>query len=133
MVEVMGIHHLRLKPGLDRLILIVEIRQVSHQILYDEHMGKRIDLHSLGLFIDIAQACQGIGTIDIHGATAANSLTARSTESQGRILLVLNLDQSVQNHRSAVVQIDSVSGSVWLLVLFRVPSINFEVPDEWIK
>lgn len=131
MVEVVTALNLGLKPGLDRLVLLVEVGQIGHKILHHEHVRQRVDLSGLRGLVDVAQTSQGVFTIDVHGATAADTLTAGSTQGQSRILLVLNLKKNVKHHRSAIVEVDRVSGHVRLLPhLFRVPSVNFEVPAE---
>lgn len=130
-VEVMTTLNLGLKPGLDRLVLLVEVGQIGHEILHHEHVRQRVDLSGLRGLVDVAQTSQGVFTIDVHGATATDTLTAGSAQSQSRILLVLNLKKNIKHHRSAIVEVDRVSGHVRLLPhLFRVPSVNFEVPVE---
>lgn len=131
MLEVVAALHLGLQPGFNGLVLVVEVGQVGHQVLHHEHVGQRVDLSSLSRLVDVAEASKSVFTIDIHGATAANTLTAGSAESQSRILLVLNFKKSVQHHRSTIIEVDRVGGHIGLLPhLFRVPTINFEVPAK---
>ncbi len=61
-------------------------------------MGKRIDLSVLSLLpIYTAQARKSVLSIDIHSAGAANAFATRAPESEGRINLILNLDERVKN------------------------------------
>jgi hypothetical protein len=65
--------------------------------------------------------------VDVHGATAANTLTAAPAESQSGILLVLDPDKSIQDHGARLVEVDVVGlhvrllgGRVW------VPPVDLE-------
>lgn len=128
-VEVVAALHLGLQPGLDGLVLVVEVGQIGHKVLHHEHVGQGVDLGGLGGLVDVAQTSQGVFTVNVHRATAANTLTAGSAQGQGRILLVLNLKKYVKHHRSTIVEINRVSGHVRLLPHhLRVPSVNFKVP-----
>ena len=62
-----------LQPGLDRLVLLIEVREVGDQILDHVHVRQWVDLHRLRSFVDVAQTCQGVTTINIHGATATDA------------------------------------------------------------
>ena len=53
---------------------------------------------------DLGQASQTVFAIDVHGARTADTLTARSSEREGVIDLVLDLEQCVQNHRTATIR-----------------------------
>lgn len=54
-------------------------------------------------------------TINVHGAGSADSLSARATEGQGRVEFVLDLEDRVEDHRSALVHVDLVRLHVRLL------------------
>ena len=54
------------------------------------------------------KASQRIDAVNIHGATAADSLSAASSKGECRIDLVLDSNQSVQHHWPRFVQIESV-------------------------
>lgn len=71
-------------------------------------MGKRVDLGGLAIDLNFANTGQGVATSDVHGAGTANTLTARTTEGQGGINLVLDLDQGIENHGTTVVHINLV-------------------------
>lgn len=44
------------------------------------------------LSVDSAQACQRVDTVNVHRTRSTDSLSARSSECQGGIELVLDLD-----------------------------------------
>lgn len=54
-------------------------------------------------------------TVNVHGAGAADSLSARATEGQGRVEFVLDLEDRVEDHRPALVHVDLVRLHVRLL------------------
>lgn len=120
-----------LKVGLNRLVLLVEMGQVRNQITNNIHVRQRINLLGLGEGgVDAAKTGKGVVTVNVHGTGTANTFTARTSESEGGILLILNLEQSVQNHRTAVVQVDVVCLELRLLFrLIRVPSVDLELFD----
>ncbi len=59
----------------------------------------------------------------------ALTLTTRPTKGQGGILLVLDLEERIQDHRTAVVQVDGIGRQVRLLLLVGIPSVDLEVLD----
>ena len=72
-------------------------------------MGQGVDLGVLRRLVDVSQARQRVAAVDVHGAGTADALTARSAEGKGGVLLVLDLQQSIQNHGSADCTEDSSS------------------------
>lgn len=79
-------------------------------------MGQRVDLDGLGdVAVDLGDTGEGVAALDVHGARATDTLTARTAEGQGRVLLVLDFNQGVENHGTACVQIDLVGLEVGLL------------------
>ena len=105
-----------LEPRLDGPVLLVEVAHVRDEVLDDIHVRQGVDFGCLArrvagsLGLDIAQAGQGVGAVDVHGTRAADSLAAGAAEGEGRILLVLDFEEGVQNHRAAVVQVDGIGG-----------------------
>lgn len=82
---------------------------------------KRVKLRLSCGSVNSAETCQGVLSVDVHGARSANSLSARPSEGQCRVHLVLNLDDGIKNHRSALVEVDGVALKVRLLAgLVRV-------------
>ena len=82
---------------------------------------------SLGL--DVAQAGQGVGAVDVHGARAADALPAGAAEGEGRILLVLDFEERIEDHRAAIVEVDGIGGQIRLLLLVRIPAVDLEIFD----
>lgn len=105
----------RLKPRLHTLVLLVEKRQVRHKVLDDVHVRKRVDLRVRRLAVNAAKASQSVLAVNVHGATAANALTARAAERERRVFLILDLKQRIKNHRARLVQVNAVLLHVRLL------------------
>lgn len=120
-----------LQVRLDGLVLLVELGQVRHQVLDDVHVRQRVDARLLGgIRGDPAQAGQGVGSVDVHGATATDTFTATAAESQGGVHLVLDADQSVQHHGAGLVQVEGVGLHLRLLGrLVGVPAVDLELLD----
>ena len=116
---------LLLEPGLNRLVLLVEIVHVGHKILNHIHVRKRVDLdcntpngalaqysekgmvrHTWATSLDVAEARKRVAAVDVHGARATDTLAARAAEGEGGVNLVLDLDKSVQDHRAALGQVN---------------------------
>jgi len=98
-----------LKPRLYRLVLLVEEGHIGNEVLDNIHVWKRIDLAIRAwITVNPAQASQRVLPINVHCARAANTLSARTTESKGRIHLVLDLDQSVKDHRACLVEVNLI-------------------------
>lgn len=122
---------LLLNPWLDRCVLSVEEVHVRNQILNHKHMWKRVDLGALrGIRIDFTDTSQGVLPADIHRTRSADSFTATSSEGERWIHFVLDLDQRVENHSTALVEIDVelLHGRLcsWSL---RIEAVDFEGLD----
>lgn len=118
-----------LQIRLDRLVLLVEERQIRNEILDDIGVRQGVYLH-LGVVLswDTAQAREGVGAVDVHRAASANTLAARPAEGQGRVDLVLDADQGVENHRTGLVQVEGVRLHLGLLCrVLGVPPVDLEV------
>lgn len=118
-----------LQVRLDGLVLLVEVRQVRHQVSDHVHVWQRVDLQLLrGVRVDAAQTRQGVLTPNVHGTRAANSLSARSSQGQGGILLILDLQERIQHHWATLVQINLIVLQHRLLLrLVGVPTVNTEL------
>lgn len=116
------------QPWLDGFVLCVEVGHIWHEIFDYVHVRERVDLGNLAaIFIDSGQTGQIVFTVNIHRATSANTFSARSSETESWILLVLDLDQSVQNHLTGhLVQVQFVFLHNWSLSVIRVPSVDLE-------
>jgi len=114
-----------LQPGLNGTILLVKVVHVGNQVLDDVHVRQWVNLRSLVVALNFAEASQGVDTANVHGARATNAFAARPPEGQGWIHLIFDLDESVQDHGAALVQVHVVLLHAWLVArLLWVPSVN---------
>lgn len=82
-------------------------------------------------FAKHTQASQCIDTVDVHGTTTADTLSATSPEGQGGVDLVLDSDERIQHHGTGLVQIQAVGLHLGLLGgLVRVPAVDVELLDS---
>ena len=65
---------------------------------------------------NLRQTGQTVLAIDVHGARTADTLTTRSSESKRGVLLVLDLEQSVEDHRAATTEFRNKSGKILIEV-----------------
>ena len=79
-------------------------------------MRQRTDGHRGRSGGDLRQAGQTVLAIDVHGARTADTLTARSSEGEGVIDLVLDLEQGVEDHRAATTEFRNKSGKILIEV-----------------
>jgi len=91
-------------------------------------VGERIDSRLFGCVGgDAAETSQRVDAVDIHSATSADTLAATSSESQGRINLILDSDQGIQHHGTGLVKVEGVCLHLrlrgWLI---WIPSIDVE-------
>ena len=68
-------------------------------------MGKRANGGGSRAGRDLGQAGQTVLAVDVHGTGTADTFTARSSEGEGVVDLVLDLEQSVENHGAAAIQL----------------------------
>jgi len=118
---------LSLQPGLDTPVLFIEVVHIRNQVLDNVHVRQRINLGSLVIGFNLGQTGEGIYTSNIHGARSTDALPARSPECQAGIHLILDLDQSIQDHGSTVVEVNLVVLHLGLGPgLFWIPSVDGE-------
>lgn len=115
-----------LQPRLDRLILVIKVGHVHHQILNHKHMGQRRDSTGSGPYINLSQASQPITAVDIHSTGPTDPFPARPPEGEGRVDLVLDLNKSVQHHGPTLFEVDLVVFELRLLRVARVPAVDLE-------
>src|SRR5690554_5404960 len=115
-------------PGLDRGVLREEVRQVGNEVPDHLHVRQRVDRHpALAAVVDGLGAGQGVGAVDVHRAGAADALAAGAAEGQRGVDLVLDLDQRIENHRPALVEVDLVGVGTRVFVVVRAPSVDLEL------
>ena len=75
--------------------------------------------------------CRGAGesvsAIDIHRTGAADAFATGTAEGQRCVLLALDLDDGIENHRATTIQIHFVGVDTWVLATVRVVAIDLEV------
>src|SRR5439155_1578392 len=76
---------------------------------------------------DRLDAGERIDPVDVHRTRAAYAFAAGPAKGQCRVGLVLDLDQRVQDHRSAIVEIDRESIDDRVFPVVGVPAIDIEV------
>ena len=118
-----------LDPRLDRGELGVGHGEVGHQVAHHRHVRQRVDLDVALHVGDVLGAGQRIGAVDVHRARAAHALAARAAEGERAVDLVLDLDQRVENHRTAGVHVDFVGVERRVLAVVRRPAIDLERLD----
>jgi len=121
-----GRRRLGLQPGLYGGILGVGAVEVGHQVLDHRHVWQWVDRHLAINLVDELSAGERISAVDVHGTAATNTFATRAAEGKRRIDLVFDLDQRVENHRPAGVEIDLVTVHTRILVIVRAPAINRE-------
>lgn len=78
------------------------------------------------------QAGQGVLAVNVHGTATADPLTATSSESQGRVELVLDTDEGVQDHGSSLVQVNGIGLHSRLFGRgVGIPSVDLECLHVW--
>ena len=117
---------LPLQPRLDTLVLVVEVRHIHHQVLDHEHVRQRRDRRGRRSGLDLREARQPVAAVDVHGAGPADPLAARSPERERGVHLVLDLDQGVEDHGPAVLEVDLVVLELRLRRVFRGPAVDRE-------
>jgi len=115
-----------LQPGLNTLVLVVEIGKVRHQILHDVSVGQRKDGDRLVGRLDVGEAGEGVGTVDVDGAGPANALAAGTTQGECGVHVVFDVQQGIQNHGTALLELDVVGLQRGLLLGLGIITINVE-------
>lgn len=108
-----------LQPRLDRLVLLVKVAEIGDQVPHDWHVRQRVDLDlAVGdRLVDGFQTGQRVLAVDVHRTAATDTFAARSPEGKRSILFVLNLDEGVEDHGSALLDVNRIALYV-RLVLF---------------
>lgn len=120
-----GWRALPLQPRLDALVLVVEVGHVHDQVLDDEHVRQRRDRRG-GPVGDLGEAGEAVAAVDVHGAGPADALAAGPPEGEGRIDLVLDLDEGVEDHGAALPEVDLVVLELRLRGVVRGPPVDRE-------
>lgn len=122
----LGRRVLPLQPRLDALVLVVEVGHVDDEVLDDEHVRQRGDGRGVGPVGDLGEAGEAVAAVDVHGAGAADALAAGAAEGEGRVDLVLDLDEGVEHHGPALLEVDLVVFELRLRGAVRGPPVDRE-------
>src|SRR6185437_5319544 len=90
---------------------------------------QRIDRRRRGHVGYEPRAAEPVRAIDIHGAGTADALPARTAEGERRVHLVLDPEESVENHWPAIVEVDLEGIEAWVITGIRIVAINLERLD----
>ena len=102
------------------------MRHIRHEILDHRHRRQRINRNRPLDVVDGLCTGECVRAVDVHSARAANAFAARATERQRRIDLVFDLQQRVEHHRTATVEIDLVGVEMRIFAVVRAPPIDLE-------
>ena len=125
----LGLVGLRLEPGLHAGVLGIEVGEVGDEVLDHRHVRQRVDLHVALDLVHAVDAGQRVDAVDVHRAGAADALAAGAAEGQGRVDLVLDLDQRVEDHRAAGVHVDEVGVDLRVAAGVGIPAVDAEGAD----
>ena len=115
-------------------MLRVEIGQVRDQVLDHRLMRQWRDGDDFGRhLIPAARAGNCIVSANIHCAGPANALTARATEGQRRIDLILDVDQDIQDHRATIGNVHEEAVPAGLFSVFRTVAIDAELAQIFLS
>mmetsp|Transcript_15215 Transcript_15215/g.41587 ORF Transcript_15215/g.41587 Transcript_15215/m.41587 type:complete len:308 (-) Transcript_15215:66-989(-) len=118
---------LALEPRLDGLVLVVEVGEVGDEVLDDVGVGQRLDLDGRSVRLDVEEAREAVLAVDVHGAGPADALAAGAAEGERGVDLVLDLDEGVQDHGAARLEVDGVLLQVRLGHLVGVVAVDAEL------
>jgi hypothetical protein len=107
---VFGLVRGRLQPWFNGSVLFVEVGHIGDQVFNDIHVREGVNFGGGSAGINVRQTGQGVGAVDIHGAGPANAFAAGPAKGERGVLFILDLNEGIQDHGSAVVQIDGVCG-----------------------
>jgi len=75
---------------------------------------------------NLGEASKTVAAVNVHGAGAADPLAAGAAEGEGGIDLVFDLDERVQDHGPALLQVDLVVLQLRFRRVLRVPPVDLE-------
>jgi len=81
-----------LQIWLNRLVLLVEEREIGNQVFDDVHVRERINLRVIRGPVDSTETRKSVLSINIHGTRSTYTLSARPPEGKCGVNLVFNFD-----------------------------------------
>src|SRR5690606_36088233 len=118
-----------MQPRLDRAQLRVAGGEIGDESLNHGRTRQRIDPEQAAALARRLGAGERVGSVDIHGARAAHTLTAGAAEGQGRVDLVLDPDETVEYHRRAIFEIDEIGIDARIALLIGIVAVDLEFAD----
>lgn len=103
---------LTVRKGVDLHVLVILLNPLQAGKSVDTCRSAKVSSRAHSL---LCQASAPELTINVHSAGSADTLTARATESKGRVQLVLDLEDGVEDHRTALGEVKRVGLKVGLL------------------
>jgi len=101
---------LSLQVWLNSSVLGVEVGHINNQVLQNEHMAQWGDEWWLGkVGVDFSDTGQWVKSVTVHGAWAADTFSAGSSERKGWVEVVFNVNQGVKVHGWNFLQIDVIA------------------------
>ena len=105
------------------------MRQIGDKVFYHWHMRQRINFDSSPVFdfVHPVDTGQCVDPVDVHRAGATNPFAARAAERERRVDLVFDLDERIEDHRTAVVHIHEIRVNAGVFPIVRVPAIDIKL------
>ena len=100
--------------------------EIGHQVLDDVHRGQRGDADVALDILDRGGAGEAVLAVHVHRTRPANPLPARPAEGERGIDLRLDLDQRVEHHRAAIVEIDGEAVIARVFARVRIVTVHLE-------
>jgi len=112
----------------DGFVLFVKESKVRDQVLDNVHVRKGVDLGVFaGVPVNTAETSESVLSIHVHGTRTADTLSAGAAKSEGRVDLVLDLDEGIKHHGTCLVKVDGVRLECWFLFwLIWIPTVYLE-------
>jgi hypothetical protein len=103
--------------------------EIGDQVLDHFHVRQRGDADVALQVLDRGGAGEAVAAIHVHRAGTADAFAAGAAEGQRRVLLRLHLDQRVEHHRPAGVEIDLERIVARILAAVGIVAIDRELAD----
>src|SRR3546814_19043694 len=104
--------------------------EVGNQVLDDLHMRQRGDRDLALQILDRGRAGEAVLAVHVHRAATADALATRPAEGQRRILLAFHLDQRVEHHRTACLEVDLERVEMRILSAVGAVAIDFRSEER---
>ncbi len=104
--------------------------EIGNEVLDHVHVRQRRDAHFLArALLDRGGAGKAILAVHVHRTGTANAFAAGATEGQRRIIFILDLQQRVEDHRTAIVEVNLERVIARILTRVGIVAIDLEALD----